>query len=180
VNEEQGKILRCAQNDRETMHRQSRDKFRGGFTFVEILVVVVIISIIVTGIIVVASSVLKKARVNATKGIIQNLASALQEYKNYHEANFNGFVTNNNTWIEALYDVPKCKDILKNIPDDHKANEKMINGEYNNTVDTIYDSWDEPIEIESNGAGNFPTIRSLGPDKKRDTADDIINDTITM
>ena len=147
---------------------------QSGFTFVEILVVVVIIMILVTGIITVASSVRKKAKINATKGIVQNLASALQEYKNYHEANFNGFVTNNNTWIEALYEVPKCKKILNNIPNDHKANEKIAN----QIVDTIYDSWDEPIEIISNGAGNFPTIRSFGPDKTRNTADDITSDTL--
>jgi len=145
---------------------------------VEILVVVVIISIIVTGIIVVAASVLKKAKVNATKGIIQNLVSALQEYKIYDEADFN----NNNdkyistkSWIESLYAVPNCKKILNNIPDDHRKDTNS-----NQIVDTVIDSWGREIRIESYGAGTFPTIRSRGPDDTFKTADDIISDTITM
>ena len=178
-------MLLFSPDDREPMQRQSRYTYRGGFTFVEILVVVVVISIVVTGIIVVASAVLKKAKVNATKGIIQNLVSALQEYKNYHEANFGGFVTNNK-WIEELYEVPSAKKILNNIPADHLAdnftrdnNNNLIPGQ-NEGVDTIYGSWDMPIVIETHGAGNFPTIRSRGPDKEIGTADDIISDTITM
>ena len=150
---------------------------QSGFTFVEILVVVVIIMILVTGIIVVASSVRKKAQIKATKGIIQNLTSALQEYKNYHEADFGGFVTNNNTWIEALYAVPKCKKILGNIPDEHKANVWPENPK-NDIVDTVYDLWNVPIKIISNGPGNFPTIRSAGPDKLFGNADDITSDKL--
>ncbi|RLI47916.1 MAG: hypothetical protein DRP09_21950 [Candidatus Thorarchaeota archaeon] len=157
---------------------------QSGFTFVEILVVVVIIMILVTGIIVVASSVRKKAQIKATKGIIQNLTSALQEYKNYHEADFADFDTNNNTWIETLYTGPKCKKILDNIPNDLKADEFEKDGNNNpvpgrnEIVDTIYDSWGNAIRVVSNGVGNFPTIRSAGPDKLFGNADDITSDKL--
>lgn len=161
----------------KTMQFSSRHCRQGGFTFVEILVVVVIISIIVTGIVVVGGAVREKARVNATKGLMQNLASALREYKNYREANFGGFNTNNNTWIETLYEVPECKKILNNIPNEHKDNLWPL-PVANEIVDTIYDSWGERIEIRSNGAGNFPTVLSRGPDKIFNTADDITSDKL--
>jgi len=159
---------------------------QSGFTFVEILVVVVIIAIIVIGIVVVGGVVREKAQVNSTKGLIQNLASALQEYKNYKEANFSDFDKNNNTWIETLYEVPNCRKFLNNIPNEYKADEfardiddKPIPGR-NEIVDTIYDPWGWPLRIESNGPGNFPTIRSRGPDKELKTADDITSDNLKL
>jgi len=132
-------------------------------------VVIVIIMILVAGIITVGASVRKKAKINETKSLINNLASALREYKNFYEATFNNFSAN----IEVLDQVPNCRKILSDIPTDKKADTDS-----NQIVDTIYDSWGYAIRVELKGAGNFPTIRSRGPDETFNTADDITSDTL--
>ena len=152
---------------------------QSGFTFVEIMVVVVIILILTTGIITVGMYVRKNAQKDETRNYITILVSALQEYKNHYEASFNDPPINNEfpTNLEELDHVPKCRKILDKIPSDKKE-DLLPDGSPNGIIDTVYDAWDLPIKIIPNGAGNFPTIRSAGPDKEFNNADDITSDKL--
>ena len=133
--------------------------------------------ILTTGIITVGAYVRKKAKIDETKSYINILTSALQEYKNYKEANFPGYPAGNGDNMQNLFvklnDVPNCRKILDKIP-----SEKLQDDDNNGVIDTVYDAWSNPMEYVNTGSGNFPTIRSAGPDETFNTADDITSDTL--
>jgi len=57
----------------------------GGFTLVEILVVVVIIAILASGMVVVGRQIFENAKERSTKGTIGILVAALEEYRDYKD-----------------------------------------------------------------------------------------------
>lgn len=163
---------------RETPYTDRRKRTRA-FTLVEMLAVVVIIFILTVGIVMVGRMVKKKMQINATEGRIQIIVSALEQYRDSEGTSGDfDFPAGNGNIANALgmmYEVPLCKKILAQIPEDF-AEDRDMDG----VIDTIYDSWgkDAPIEYYHRGKGNFPTIQSAGPDRDFKTADDILSDRL--
>lgn len=157
-----------------------------GFTFIEIMVVVVILAILTTGIITVGAYVRKKAQIRETKGYIHILSSALQEYKNYQKVEFTGYPADGGTgyyydlsnFFSILNKVPSCRTILDKIPPEKRNDfydsrvDPPVPGQ-DGKVDTVLDAWGMPMVYFNKGSGIFPTVRSAGPDKLFDNADDI-------
>lgn len=166
---------------------------QSGFTLIEIMVVVVILMILLAGILSVGSYVWKKAKVDETKSYILLLTSALKEYKNYQGTTLKGYPSednlNNEYWnmqgmFLAMNEVPNCRRILDKIPpekrgDVHDNRDPLeLKPGPDGIFDTVLDAWGVPMEYENNGSGNFPTIRSAGPDKVSGNADDITSDKL--
>jgi type II secretory pathway pseudopilin PulG len=84
--------------------------------------------------------------------------------------------------IEILYanldDVPDCQTILNRIPSDVTANDDndsvTINGQPKGLIE-VNDAWGHPISYQTQGVGNFPLLRSAGPDGIFGNADDILS-----
>jgi len=83
--------------------------------------------------------------------------------------------------IEFLYlfldDVPDCRKILNRIPTDVTANADndsvvLAGGEERPLIE-VNDAWGHPISYQTQGAGNFPLLRSAGKDGIFENADDI-------
>ncbi len=136
------------------------------------MVVVVIIMILTVGILTVGAYVKKKAQIDETKNYIQILVSALQEYKNYHEGNFSGFPGNWNDFFTWLDEAPNCRKILDKIPPE----KRIVDGD--GVIVAVRDAWGTEMRYIDNDPGNFPTIRSAGPDKEFNNADDITSDKL--
>lgn len=85
--------------------------------------------------------------------------------------------------IELLYfeldDVPDCRKILNRIPTDVTANADndsvvLAGGEERPLIE-VNDAWGHPISYQTQGAGNFPLLRSAGKDAIFENADDILS-----
>lgn len=85
--------------------------------------------------------------------------------------------------IEFLYlfldDVPDCRKILNRIPTDVTANADndsvvLAGGEEKPLIE-VNDAWGHPISYQTQGAGNFPLLRSAGKDGIFENADDILS-----
>lgn len=85
--------------------------------------------------------------------------------------------------IELLYfeleDVPDCRKILNRIPADVMANAdndsvRLAGGEERPLIE-VNDAWGHPISYQTQGAGNFPLLRSAGKDGIFENADDILS-----
>ena len=157
-----------------------------GFTLVEILVVVAIIAILISGIVGVGSFVHTNSQIKNTKNVIRAVVAALEEYRNYKQVPGTFFDFPDNVIdipgddeydIIGLYlilnKVPSCKTILDRIPESNK--EIDIAG---NII--LIDAWRDGADYRQllyyyMGSGNFPVIRSAGPDMVYDTEDDIIS-----
>ena len=89
--------------------------------------------------------------------------------------------------IECLYyfldEVPACRKMLS------RLSEKSVTNDDQDSVTVVIapntltkpllevnDAWQHPIRYQKQGAGNFPTLTSAGPDGVFDTADDMISD----
>jgi general secretion pathway protein G len=130
---------------RRQFARASQRPQEGGFTLVEIMVVVTIIGLLVGTVSVVAFSQLKKAKVKNTKTIIVNVESAVQLY-----------MMENNDDCPASLEELHAQKILRKPPVDAWS-EPLI--------------FSCPGERNADGFD----IASKGPDKKEGTSDDITN-----
>ncbi|MCP4709928.1 MAG: type II secretion system protein [Planctomycetes bacterium] len=181
---------------------------RRGFTLVELLVVVAIIGILMSGAVMVGSYVIQNAKIQQTKSVMSALDAAIKQYQLYHAStntelplgnlppqlvippltdppsinppstglytDFNGIVALYN----ALNDVPDCREILDSI----SKNNIVLYG----TDKILVDSWMNENINQLNwlryeyvqGSGNFPVIRSAGPDLQYGTGDDILSTEI--
>ncbi|MCP4708311.1 MAG: prepilin-type N-terminal cleavage/methylation domain-containing protein [Planctomycetes bacterium] len=176
---------------------------REGFTLVEVLVVVVIISILVSAVVMMGSYVTTNAKIQKTKSVMSALNSAINEYQLYHRTtstiidlpqgdlppqmfappltdpppiganvNFYGIVR---LYI-ALNTVPSCEEIISQIPENNMFR-------YFDVDHVLVDAWRNENIQQLNwlryeyvqGSGNFPVIRSAGPDLLYGTADDILS-----
>ena len=150
---------------------------RGGSTLIEMMVAVAIIAILVTGIMAIGSHVRTNAQIKNTQSVIRALVAALEEYRNYrgtagsltfdfpHPPEVNNIVE----LYETLEEIPSCRAILEKIPESNTLYD--VDGNI-----ALTDAWRvQLLEYIYNGPGNFPTIRSAGPDMQFDTADDILS-----
>ncbi|MBN1844736.1 MAG: prepilin-type N-terminal cleavage/methylation domain-containing protein [Sedimentisphaerales bacterium] len=162
---------------------EPRHRPPSGFTFIEMMVVISIIVIVVSGIITVGTYVRKQAQINKAKGMIHLVVSALEEYRNYQNSGGGTdfvFPATMGSALEQMAQVPACRKILDQIPSEYTRN---ANKDELGLIDTILDVWGDeddkkPLDYRDNGPGNFPTIRSCGPDQTADTADDILSDRL--
>jgi len=177
-----------------------------GFTLVELLVVVAIIGILMSGALMVGSYVTTNAKIQKPKSVMSALNAAINEYRMYHASTkldlpagdlpphlivppitnppptpgadvyFSGIVALYN----ALELVPSCREIMNSIPE----NNIIL---YNGVNHVFVDMWNnENINNQQNWlryeydplTGNFPVIRSAGPDLQYGTADDILSTEI--
>jgi len=175
-----------------------------GFTLVELLVVVAIIGILMSGAVMVGSYVTTNAKIQKTKGVLSVLNAAIEEYRMYHAStkvdlpagnlpppseplpllgdpppvgapgDFNGIVALYN----ALESVPSCREILNSIPENnvilYGVNKVLVDAWKNENINQ--QNWLRYEYVP--GSGNFPVIRSAGPDLQYGTADDILSTEI--
>ena len=131
----------------ESARRAAR---KGGFTLVELLVVVAIIGILGTIAVINVPKWLNDARVTACRELINTIQTSM-----------NSYYADNGTLPDSL-------DALVESTDDR---DPYIKG----GKDKLLDPWGTPIEYTPGRRGNFG-LRSAGPDQQLGNDDDITND----
>jgi prepilin-type N-terminal cleavage/methylation domain-containing protein len=139
-----------------------------GFTLVEILAVIFIIGILAALTAGIGYKLSQRGDVAQTQVDIQALMAAVEVFHDvtldYPQAA--GWTTNG--WLGQLNAVPEAVDRLAQLD---PALFPSPPG------DTVLDRFSSPIEYaRDQGAGGRPVLRSLGPDGKPDTDDDIRSD----
>jgi len=149
--------------------RKTIRKGRGGFTLIELLVVMAIIAVLSAGAIKVAQNVRLKAQKRNTQGTIAILCDALQEYFDY-KGSFPAGNGEPDSIIDAyiaLNELPQSEKILGKLSG--TATERQ------GGAVVFIDAWKNELRYDNPVNGNFPIIKSAGPDGVFDSADDIIS-----
>lgn len=134
----------------------------GGFTLIEIMVVVVIIGLLAGLVGVNVLNRLKKAQIQATATQIANLSSALD---NFHLDN--GFYPTTEQGLDSLVSKPSVGKIPKNFPQGGYLRQKSL----------PLDPWKNDYNYLSPGTNNPDSydLWSFGPDQQEGTDDDVAN-----
>ena len=84
--------------------------------------------------------------------------------------------------VEVMYwylsEAPGSRKIIDRLPDSYVVNEDNDSVEVAGRAKPLIevnDAWGRPLKYENQGGGNFPLLRSAGPDGELETADDIIS-----
>jgi general secretion pathway protein G len=140
-----------------------RRRRRGGFTLIEVMLVLMILVIIASTAYIAVRPMRKKAQIKAAFNQIKAFEPALEAY----EMDLNEFPSTNHG-LEALLSPPS------DLADQDKWFGPYLSG---NTVPL--DPWRNPYQYEYPGKQNqiqdFPDIWSMGPDKRDGTDDDVGN-----
>ena len=134
----------------------------GGFTLIEVMLVLMILVIIASMAVVAIRPMRKKARIQAARTQIKVFETPLEAY----EMDLNEFPSTNQG-LEALLSPPS------DLPNQDKWFGPYLKG---NTVPL--DPWGQPYQYEYPGKQNqqdVPDIWSFGPDKRDGTDDDVGN-----
>lgn len=125
-----------------------------GFTLIELLVVIIILGILAAIVVPRITGRVDEARIEATKVQMKAIKDALEQYKLD-----NGFYPNTEQGLKALVEKPttppipqRCRQYLDKLPKD---------------------AWDRDFVYMSPGVGRPFELRSMGPDGKEGTEDDI-------
>lgn len=167
-----------------------------GFTLLELLIVIALIAILASMVLMATMGSWTDANTRLTKSTMALLDSALEDYREYKPYNSNpanlfifpepnallavGFPAGQkgeNCHSASLYDglnsVPDAKKILERIADSQIT---LIEATGGSKYPVFIDAWKTALNyLYVPGFNNFPVIKSAGPDKKFDTADDITN-----
>ncbi|MBI9017392.1 MAG: type II secretion system protein [Phycisphaerae bacterium] len=160
-------------------------KNKKGFTLIEIIVVIAIMGILMVALSRVAISIKTKTQVKATEAVMRQVIDALQAYVDGHYGKNTGefeypysSYTGGYKLDGKLVSVPRIvpyptidafpdsRQILDSISDEFKKKQNII---------VILDAWKTPLLYELQTDGNFPTLRSAGPDMIFGTVDDIVS-----
>lgn len=142
--------------------RVAQHRRRGGFTLIEVLLVLAILGVIAAMVVPQLLGQQKKAYIDATKNSIKGLEGALEIYAFHHDSEYP-------TTQQGL-------DVLISQP----ANDDKWVGPYLKSVKTLpLDAWGQPFQYEypgtNNPPGTKPDIYSSGPDRIPGNSDDINN-----
>ena len=138
-------------------HRPTRHSLsRGGFTLMELLIVLAIISVIAAIAVPSFLGQQKKANVKATQASIHGLESALDYFATDHDG-----------------DYPASLDLLITNP----GNDPKWSGPYLKGGRLPLDAWGNELMYMFPAQNNLdkPDIYSAGPDRQPNTADDVTN-----
>lgn len=119
---------------------------RGGFTLVELLLVVAILGVLATVAIMNTSGLMGDAQAKATRSSV----AAIEEAARVYEIRTGKFPESIDALLQPMGDRPALLD------------DKARN-----------DAWGNPFQVRRNG--NFVEIRSAGPDGQMNSSDDITN-----
>lgn len=126
--------------------KERRTGSNGGFTLIEVLLVVAILGILATVVVVNFSGKGETAKINATRASIANVATAVSMY----EVSLGKFPS---SLKDLTVDVESFNAPLSDVP---------------------VDSWGTEFQYKTLGRGKFE-IRSAGPDASFGTEDDLVN-----
>jgi len=131
---------------------------RGGFTLLEIMMVVIIISLLLGVAINKMTGAVDQARIVATKADLQSISTQLKLYNG-----MNGFYPTQSQGLQALVTMPSSAPAPRQW---HQYFEKVP-----------HDPWDSPYNYVFPGRHNPNSfdLYSSGPDRQAGTADDIGN-----
>lgn len=125
-----------------------------GFTLIELLVVIIILGILAAIVVPRITGRVDEARIEATKVQMKAIKDALEQYKLD-----NGFYPNTEQGLKALVEKPTTPPIPQR---------------WRQYLDKLpKDAWDRDFVYMSPGVGRPFELRSMGPDGKEGTADDI-------
>ena len=134
--------------------------FRGGFTLIEVLLVLAIIGVIMAIAVPMLLGKQKQAYIDATKASISGLEQALKMYALDHDGDY----PTSNVGLQSLLTSP--------------GNDTKWKGPYLDKGKVPADAWGNPLQYQypgtKQGAG-LPDIWSFGPDRVSNTEDDINN-----
>lgn len=125
-----------------------------GFTLIELLVVIIILGILAAIVVPRITGRVDEARIEATKVQMKAIKDALEQYKLD-----NGFYPNTEQGLKALVEKPTTPPIPQR---------------WRQYLDKLpKDAWDRDFVYMSPGVGRPFELRSMGPDGKEGTEDDI-------
>jgi general secretion pathway protein G len=135
---------------------------RGGFTLMEVLLVLAILGVIIGLVLPNLLGQQKTANIKAAKVAINSIEQALKLYALDHDGEF----PQTSQGLEALIVSP--------------GNDSKWNGPYIEKTQTLpADPWGQPLQYaypgSNQGGADRPDIWSMGPDKTSNTEDDITN-----
>jgi len=176
------------------MHRwaRRRGQGRGGFTLVELVIVMSILGILVTIMVTAVQGVSNSLSVQATRGLFTAIDAALQRYFDDWGAYpwtsgdpekklaATGYNTGSSTYPEELVLFVALTTEKRRGPyfaggADQTVVRKATSGTTTQMITLFADGWDRPIEyLEPPAAGQPPRLHSLGGDEADDD-DDLYN-----
>ena len=150
------------------------NRYKYGFTLVEMLVVVAVIMLLAGLTIGVGSHLDTQSKERTVKSTFELLATALQEYYDFAggfpEPNVadDTVVKRCEKLYRELYYLPGSRDILEQISG------RLVRNEIEPTsVPEIYDPWDTVLDYTYVDGDAFPELRSAGPSRIFYDGDDI-------
>ncbi|MFP4052341.1 MAG: type II secretion system major pseudopilin GspG [Phycisphaerae bacterium] len=147
---------------------QNRRSLRGGFTLIEVLLVLVIIAGLATVVVVAVGGSQKEAKVNETKARMGRIGGALDRYK----LSIGHYPTEEEGGLQALLKLPSFDD---------EDLAKKWSGPYLTKEDDLNDAWGneftyEVVDDDTSGVSvQRARLSSPGPDGEEGTEDDIQN-----
>jgi len=159
---------------------------RNGLTLIEVLVAVAIIAILSAGLYSVSNYIDMKIKIARTKSTLHILVTALERYHEFYgrfpiidDVNDSADYAKENypdagkkmSSIEKAYYrlslAPESKKIIGHIE------RKMVKDKDKDGFPEVYDVWGTVLMYEYESGDNFPVVLSFGPDKVKNSKDDI-------
>ncbi len=155
-------------------------------TLIEIIVVMAIMTILVSTLVVAGFSVQRRAQVRGTKGLLQKIAQALNQYR----ITYRVYVPQDNLIDEAnpvqarryslpLWQASEHEGQFLSVNAKHKAAGGPLTDPSTSSQATWYyyqDAWRKPLKYICGPPYNSFTITSSGPDLEWNTGDDIVEE----
>jgi general secretion pathway protein G len=153
-------VLRMTEGKREMRRQSARRVRRGGFTLLEVLLVLAILGVIAAIVVPRLLGQQREANVDAAKASIQGFDKALELYALRHNGQY---PTGTNKDVFAL--------LMSNVDEDGTTQEVLLD-------EIPLDPWGQELQYSLESPHNLdgrPDVWSLGPDGADGTADDITN-----
>jgi type II secretory pathway pseudopilin PulG len=153
-----------------------RQTSRVAVTLVEMLVVVGIIVVLAGIVAVVFSRLHGQGKEKAVTNTMTILDAALAEYRDarglFPVPEANTVEARNESLCRALLDEPQSRVIMDTLDGGPRGALRRVPPP---EPTLVYDPWDRPLDYTYRMGDTFPLLRSAGPDRLYQTADDITN-----